>query len=72
MKLTNYIDGVWQEEAASYAAVLNPANGEELAQVPLSTEVEVGQAVASAKRRRSSGLWCRRLSVRIISMKLVV
>ncbi|PIC76237.1 aldehyde dehydrogenase [Sporosarcina sp. P19] len=50
MKLTNYIDGVWQGEAASYAAVLNPANGEELAQVPLSTEEEVQQAVAAAKK----------------------
>ena len=50
MKLTNYIDGVWQKESAAYTAVLNPATGEELAQVPLSSEEEVKQAVAAAKK----------------------
>ena len=50
MKLTNYIDGVWQKESAKYTAVLNPANGDELAQVPLSSEDEVKQAVAAAKK----------------------
>lgn len=49
MKLTNYIDGQWQKEANSYTAVINPANGEQLAEVPLSTNEEVDQAVAAAK-----------------------
>lgn len=49
MKLTNYVDGVWQKEAANYTAVLNPANGEELAQVPLSSARDVEKAVAAAK-----------------------
>ncbi|WP_301107213.1 aldehyde dehydrogenase family protein [Sporosarcina sp.] len=50
MKLTNYIDGVWQKEGATYTAVINPANGEELAQVPLSTTEDVEKATAAAKK----------------------
>ncbi|WP_438314397.1 aldehyde dehydrogenase family protein [Sporosarcina sp. FA9] len=50
MKLNNYINGVWQEEGgADYTAVLNPANGKELAQVRLSTTEDVDQAVEAAK-----------------------
>ncbi|WP_153720730.1 aldehyde dehydrogenase family protein [Sporosarcina cascadiensis] len=50
MKLTNYIDGAWQKESVDYTAVLNPANGEELAQVPLSTAEDVEKAAAAAKK----------------------
>jgi len=50
MKLNNYINGVWQEEGgADYTAVLNPANGKELAQVRLSTTEDVNNAVEAAK-----------------------
>lgn len=50
MQLNNYIGGTWQEaEGADYTAVLNPANGTELAQVRLSTKEDVSLAVKSAK-----------------------
>lgn len=50
MQLNNYIDGKWQEAGnAKYVTVTNPANGEELAQVRLSTIDDVNQAVAAAK-----------------------
>lgn len=50
MKLHNYYGGSWQEPSnAKYAAVLNPANGEELAQVQLSTKEDVDAAVKAAK-----------------------
>ncbi|WP_277584996.1 aldehyde dehydrogenase family protein [Psychrobacillus antarcticus] len=49
MKLTNFIDGNWQEvESAEYTPVLNPANGEQLAEVMLSTEEDVNLAVEAA------------------------
>lgn len=51
MKLHNYYGGSWQEPSnAKYAAVLNPANGEELAQVQLSTKEDVDAAVKAAKK----------------------
>ena len=51
MQLNNYIDGSWHERAnAKYTAVLNPANGEEVAQVRLSTEEDVNLAVSAAKK----------------------
>lgn len=51
MYLKNFIDGAWQgAEGAQYTAVLNPATGEELAQVQLSTKEDVELAVTSAKR----------------------
>ncbi|CAM3139915.1 aldehyde dehydrogenase family protein [Filibacter tadaridae] len=50
MQLNNYIGGSWQDAGkADYTAVLNPANGEELAQVRLSTIEDVSLAVAAAK-----------------------
>jgi len=50
MRLNNYIGGKWQESGvASYAAVTNPANGEELAQVRLSSKEDVDLAVKAAK-----------------------
>ena len=50
MQLNNYIGGSWQEAGgANYTAVTNPANGEELAQVRLSTKEDVDLAVKAAK-----------------------
>lgn len=51
MQINNYINGAWQEsKAANYQAVINPATGEEIAQVQLSTEEEVNRAVESARK----------------------
>ena len=42
MQLNNYIGGKWQDAGdAKYVPVTNPANGEELAQVRLSTKEDV-------------------------------
>ena len=51
MQLKNYIDGKWiTNEGLQYIPVINPANGEQLASVPLSTKHEVDQAVEAAKK----------------------
>jgi alpha-ketoglutaric semialdehyde dehydrogenase len=51
MELNNYIGGSWQESGdATYTAVKNPANGEEVARVRLSTKEDINQAVAAAKK----------------------
>lgn len=51
MQLQNFIDGQWQEgSGTNEREVLNPATGEQLAIVPLSTAEEVGKAVSSAKK----------------------
>src|SRR6266568_4411104 len=48
-KVRNFIDGVWQDSAASdWQDVTNPATGEVLARVPLSDSVEVGKAIDAA------------------------
>ncbi len=47
--LKNYIDGEWVESSGKLLDVHNPATGEVIAQVPLSTAEEVDQAVAAAK-----------------------
>lgn len=50
MKLTNYVDGEWQEAANSnFTPVLNPATGVQLAEVQMSTAADVDQAVQAAK-----------------------
>ncbi len=50
MQLHNFIDGKWQEgNIMHYREVLNPATGEQLAEVPLSTAEEVNEAVQIAK-----------------------
>lgn len=49
MKLTNFVNGKWQQiEQAEFRPVLNPANGEELAQVRMSTAQDVDLAVQAA------------------------
>lgn len=48
--LTNYIDGRWvASQATSTTPVYNPANGEQIAQTPVSLAAEVDQAVAAAQ-----------------------
>src|SRR5690242_2265218 len=47
--ISNYIAGHWQEaDASGWLDVVNPATGEALAKVPLSTAAEVARAVESA------------------------
>lgn len=49
-KLKNYINGEWVEsESAQIRKVINPATGEIIAEVPLSTDREVEKTVAVAK-----------------------
>lgn len=48
--LRNYINGQWvQAEASQTETVFNPATGEVLGEVPLSTREELDRAVAAAK-----------------------
>lgn len=51
MRVNNYINGSWQKNKdVQYTPVVNPATGEEIAQIQLSTEEDVKQAVACAKK----------------------
>lgn len=55
MKLRNFIDGKWiTNEELQTTPVLNPANGEQLATVPLSTKIQIDEAVAAAKNAQKS------------------
>ncbi|WP_050180328.1 CoA-acylating methylmalonate-semialdehyde dehydrogenase [Domibacillus robiginosus] len=48
-KLQNYINGEWVDSLSSQTeTVVNPATGEEIAQVPLSTKEDVDRAVQAA------------------------
>lgn len=48
--LKNFIDGKWVDcKERNYVPVLNPATGEKIARVPLSTHIEVEKAVSGAK-----------------------
>ena len=48
-KIPNYVDGQWRESnAAEELDVINPATGEALAKVPLSSAAEVARAVEAA------------------------
>ncbi|MEB2452519.1 CoA-acylating methylmalonate-semialdehyde dehydrogenase, partial [Listeria monocytogenes] len=50
-KLKNYIDGEWVESKADkYEDVINPATGEVLCQVPISTRAELDQAAVIAEQ----------------------
>ncbi|MFG6118636.1 aldehyde dehydrogenase family protein [Thalassobacillus sp. B23F22_16] len=50
-KLVNYIDGQWVlPDRNNYTAVVNPATGQTITKVPLSTENDVQAAVKSAKK----------------------
>src|ERR687896_578343 len=49
-KLQNFIDGEFVDAAdGATEEVTNPANGEAIAEMPLSTEEDVNRAVAAAK-----------------------
>ena len=51
-KLQNFIDGESVDSAdGATEEVTNPANGEVIADMPLSTEEDVNRAVAAAKAR---------------------
>lgn len=51
MRVTNYVNGKWQENIQeNYTAVINPATGEEIAQVNLSKTEDVDKAVQVAKK----------------------
>ena len=47
--LNNYVDGEWVESSAEMLDVDNPATGEVIARVPLSTAEETAEAVVAAK-----------------------
>jgi betaine-aldehyde dehydrogenase len=50
-KLQNFIDGEFVDAAdGATEEVINPANGDAIAEMPLSTEEDVNRAVAAAKR----------------------
>src|SRR5699024_8604107 len=49
-KLSNYINGEWLEHDGETAKVKNPANGEVVTEVPLSSADTVDQAVEVAKK----------------------
>lgn len=50
MKLKNFIGGKWIEsDALKNVSIMNPANGESLGEVPLSSKGEVELAVSAAK-----------------------
>ena len=50
-KLQNFIDGEFVDSAdGATEEVINPANGETIAEMPLSNEEDVNRAVAAAKR----------------------
>ncbi|MBP1934630.1 aldehyde dehydrogenase family protein [Ammoniphilus resinae] len=50
-RLQNYIDGKWTADGVvNYAAVINPATGVNIAEVPLSPGNEVDKAVVAAKQ----------------------
>ncbi len=50
-RLQNYIDGEWVEaQTGEYSDVVNPARGELLARVPLSSSTDIDRAVKSCAR----------------------
>ncbi|SEQ23540.1 aldehyde dehydrogenase family protein [Piscibacillus halophilus] len=50
-KLSNFINGEWvSAQQDHFAPVVNPANGEKLIDVPLSSQEDVNQAVKAAKK----------------------
>jgi malonate-semialdehyde dehydrogenase (acetylating) / methylmalonate-semialdehyde dehydrogenase len=56
--LKNFINGIWVEAKTDhYQSVPNPATGEELAQVPISSKQDVDDAVSTAKEAFQS--WSR-------------
>src|SRR5262245_17404900 len=57
-KLQNFIDGEFVDAAdGATDPVTNPANGEQIAQMPLSTAEDVNRAVAAARRAFDTWAW---------------
>jgi len=49
-QLSNYVNGQWSQSAAGdYADIINPANGERLAEVPLGKGEDVTTAIEAAQ-----------------------
>lgn len=48
-KIGNYVNGEWIDGSGEYITVYNPATGEEIAQVAISTQEDVEKAIAIAK-----------------------
>ncbi|MGZ9583144.1 CoA-acylating methylmalonate-semialdehyde dehydrogenase [Paenibacillus marinisediminis] len=54
-QLKNFIDGQWVESSGTqYEDVLNPATGETIARVPVSTKADVDKAAAAASKAFNS------------------
>jgi malonate-semialdehyde dehydrogenase (acetylating)/methylmalonate-semialdehyde dehydrogenase len=49
LELKNYIDGEWVESEGEIRDVVNPATGQTIATVPISTTEEINQAVEAAQ-----------------------
>ncbi|WP_107840050.1 aldehyde dehydrogenase family protein [Metasolibacillus meyeri] len=54
MELKNYIAGEWVESELQTIPIMNPATGEQLGTVPLSTKTEIDVAVQAAKEAQKS------------------
>ena len=66
----NYINGEWVESKGNTVDVVNPANMKTIGKVPISTEEEINDAVAAAKKafpdwRRTTPLARSRLLFRL-------
>lgn len=58
MRIENFIDGKWQaSDTLQTLPIINPATGEALGEIPLSTKLQLDEAVASAKRAQKT--WAR-------------
>lgn len=58
VKLMHFIQGEYTESASKHTfESINPANNETLAEVSLGNDVDINQAVASAKQAYESGVW---------------
>ncbi len=55
-KVMNYINGEWVgSESEEYTDIINPANGDILGKVLLSTENDVQKAVNTPKQHKKNG-----------------
>ncbi|WP_107941944.1 MULTISPECIES: aldehyde dehydrogenase family protein [Metasolibacillus] len=54
MELKNFIAGEWVESGLQAMPIINPATGEQLGTVPLSTKTEIDVAVQAAKEAQKS------------------
>jgi (Z)-2-((N-methylformamido)methylene)-5-hydroxybutyrolactone dehydrogenase len=59
-QLRNYVGGEWLDGAGDRFESVNPATGEAVASAPVSTDDEVGAAVAAARAAADDGSWANR------------